>query len=613
MTETRGPSVLVLGVYLLEARNNATEIAAELDQATHWTVHQRWAAIGADVPPERLYDRTFEHSREPIPKFVLLNRLLHEVDLDTYDALLVVDDDIDLPAGFVDSYLDRAVHFNFALSQPARTHDSYTDHHFVAALNGLEARQTRFVEIGPVFSLLRSAYPHLLPFDEDAPMGWGLDSVWPLQIEAAGLLQGIIDATPIRHALRKPVTYYSHAKTDQARNAYLARHPHLPLGRALVATATYPVTAAGAAATVAPPDQWPPARSLGLTDAPSISAILCTHNRAGLLRRALGALCGQSLSSDQFEVIIVDDGSADDTPQVARSFADLIPVRYFRQAHAGLAAAKNHGIAVARAPIVVFLDDDDVLSASALEQHLKTHEKHPETHTAVLGYTGLAGQIASNPLMDFVTGAGAYLFSYPGLRAGEFLDYTYFWGGRSSCKRELLMQEGVFNPAFQFGCEDIELGYRLSRASGLRVVYNPDIVSTMIRCLDFEGFCRRCTMQGRSNRVFSDMHPVPEIQQWTEMDTAAAEWQGIAPRFEEILRTARNLDRLALARTEADLPLDDFTRTLLHRAYHAAFRACRIKGSMEAASMSRAEPIQSEDHEAKAPGHGGQQSLPTQA
>jgi len=77
--------------------------------------------------------------------------------------------------------------------------------------------------------------------------------------------------------------------------------------------------------------------------------------------------------------------------------------------------------------------------------------------------------------MHFVTDVGQYLFAYQDLVDGQRLDHTYFWGGRSSCKRSLL-RHGLFNPTFRFGSEDIELGHRLSR-HGLQVVFARDAVS----------------------------------------------------------------------------------------------------------------------------------------
>ena len=315
---------------------------------------------------------------------------------------------------------------------------------------------------------------------------------------------------------------------------------------------------------------------------PRISVIIPTFNRADLLEMALDALCRQTLAADGFEVVVIDDGSTDHTDRVVADFTDRLPVSYARQANAGISAAKNHGLSLSRAPIVLFLDDDDVTDPNCLAEHLSTHEQYPASHYAVLGYTDLIDEVAASPLMNFVTGAGAYLFSYSALTDGAELDFSCFWGGRSSCKRMFLLEYGVFNPDFRFGAEDIELGYRLSSAGpGLRVVFNRNAVSHMVRALSVDDYLRRCYKQGRSNWVFSTLHPDPVVRAYTQVDGLEMEWRDIEPRYPEVMKMARDLDRLALQRARARLPLDGVTVHLLYRAYHAAFRAARIKGSVD--------------------------------
>src|SRR5205823_323451 len=93
---------------------------------------------------------------------------------------------------------------------------------------------------------------------------------------------------------------------------------------------------------------------------------------------------------------------------------------------------------------------------------------------------------------------------YTFIENGAVLDYTFFWGGRTSCKRMFLAAEGIFDPEFRFGSEDIELGYRLARV-GFKVVHNADAVSYMNRSLTFVDFCRRCEHQGRSQHQFGNV------------------------------------------------------------------------------------------------------------
>jgi hypothetical protein len=243
MPDQQDNRALVIGVYLPSIPNHAEVISKELLGARDWSVDLRWATVGGGIVPETLRSLTVLQTSERVAKFVLLNRLLANVDLESYAFLMVVDDDIELPPDFLDRFLAHQIAHDFTLAQPARTHDSYIDHYFVAQLLGVAARWTRFVEIGPVFCLRRDGFPLLLPFDESAPMGWGLDFVWPAQLEAHGRRLGIVDATPVRHALRKPVTTYDYDQTNRAMARFLAERRHLSHAAAFRALETYPLAA----------------------------------------------------------------------------------------------------------------------------------------------------------------------------------------------------------------------------------------------------------------------------------------------------------------------------------------------------------------------------------
>lgn len=220
-------SVLAVGVYLMDKPNHIGPMVAALDGARRWRVVQRWAALGEGPVPEALAGVTHLHQSAWSPKFSLVNRLLRDQDLERYAYILVCDDDISLPEGFLDRYLGLVETFDLALAQPARTHTSYIDHYFVAQLAGIRGRRTRFVEIGPLFSLRRDLYRELLPFPEASVMGWGYEFVWPCVIENRRLKMGIIDATPVEHRLRKPVAYYHHREAERSMEEYLLLRPHL--------------------------------------------------------------------------------------------------------------------------------------------------------------------------------------------------------------------------------------------------------------------------------------------------------------------------------------------------------------------------------------------------
>lgn len=221
-------TVLVAGVYILGQDNNIAHIIDHFHSSANWKAIQKWIAIGnGNQSGKEVEEVTVMRLREGLPKFVLLNKMLTREKLDQYDFIIISDDDISLPPRFLDTYLELVQEHDFALCQPARTADSFIDHHFVTQLGGIKARRTRFVEIGPLVSLRRDVVPILLPFDESAHMGWGYDFVWPYLVEKAGLRIGIVDATPVEHSMRKPVKNYSYEEADTSMHDYLSQNPHL--------------------------------------------------------------------------------------------------------------------------------------------------------------------------------------------------------------------------------------------------------------------------------------------------------------------------------------------------------------------------------------------------
>jgi hypothetical protein len=219
------PRVLCAGIYLANRENTAEHISRVFSDSQWVDVVQRWIALTSGQEGRTDVAGTVAVVSEPTPKLALLNRLL--TDATEFEWVILCDDDIEVSKGFVDALIAMAERFDFALCQPARTHDSYVDHCFVARLSGLLARQTRFVEIGPVVCVRSDAASLLFPFNENCGMGWGLDFVWPVVIEAAGLRMGIIDSVPVAHRIRKSTTNYVHEHAHREMVSTLAANKHL--------------------------------------------------------------------------------------------------------------------------------------------------------------------------------------------------------------------------------------------------------------------------------------------------------------------------------------------------------------------------------------------------
>ncbi len=106
---------------------------------------------------------------------------------------------------------------------------------------------------------------------------------------------------------------------------------------------------------------------------PKVSVIIPTYNQSRYLAAAVHSALDQTLD-EGIEVIVVDDGSTDSTPELVRSF----PIRYIRQENRGVASARNRGIELAGGEYIAFLDSDDVLLQNALQKGVAVLDRHPE-------------------------------------------------------------------------------------------------------------------------------------------------------------------------------------------------------------------------------------------
>lgn len=112
--------------------------------------------------------------------------------------------------------------------------------------------------------------------------------------------------------------------------------------------------------------------------APGVSVVLCTFNRASLVGGALEALLDQEEGTPPYEIIVVDNNSTDRTREVVQRFAATGVVRYVHEPRQGLSWARNRGIAVARAPLVGFTDDDVRVSRTWVRIVSQTFGAHPD-------------------------------------------------------------------------------------------------------------------------------------------------------------------------------------------------------------------------------------------
>lgn len=228
--------------------------------------------------------------------------------------------------------------------------------------------------------------------------------------------------------------------------------------------------------------------------APLFSVIVPTYARPRQLALCLEALAGLDFSHDQFEVVVVDDGSPTPPREVTASFADRLSITLLTQPNAGPGAARNTGAAHARGQFLAFTDDDCTPEKGWLSRLEAAFREAPDCllgGRTVNRLTGNAYAAASQVIVD-----AAYAFYNDDSASARF-----FASNNMAVPADRFRQSGGFDVAFRIASEDRELCDRW-RHTGGRLVYVPDAVVFHAHPLTFLGFCRQHFSYGRGARRY---------------------------------------------------------------------------------------------------------------
>lgn len=187
---------------------------------------------------------------------------------------------------------------------------------------------------------------------------------------------------------------------------------------------------------------------------PYVSIIVPVYNGAKFIAEAIESICVQDY--DPLEIIIVDDGSTDETSSIAQSFKDI---RYIRQENQGVAAARNTGIECSRGELIAFLDADDIWAQNKLHLQVDHMTRHPD-----IGYTLGKQRNFLEAGMDKPFWLREELL---------FEDHTGFLP-TSVIRRSIFERIGLFNPAYKI-CEDVEWFSRVTDAA-IPMLVVPEVV-----------------------------------------------------------------------------------------------------------------------------------------
>lgn len=248
------------------------------------------------------------------------------------------------------------------------------------------------------------------------------------------------------------------------------------------------------------------------------SIIIPTYNRSRGLINALNHLIGQTVLKDNYEIIVVDDGSTDDTESVVESFrlkVEKPEIKYFKTENGGPAKARNFGIEKTRGEFIFFTDDDCAVPSNWMETLLLGLKRYPKAAGAGGWYLPLESEMEKTAgfwrkryaryvtYRMFINSYGQYeiLSNDPfrcfGVSAYNTANICY--------KKEVLQKVGGFKEDFYWpGAEDNELAFRIT-LSGYPLLYIPFyVIDYNIR--DFKEFVKLYFHRGANNYLLRTIH-----------------------------------------------------------------------------------------------------------
>lgn len=241
-----------------------------------------------------------------------------------------------------------------------------------------------------------------------------------------------------------------------------------------------------------------------------ISVIIPTYNRRDIILASLEAFARQTVPPHLFEIIIVDDGSADGTADAVAACSRRSPMRVVvdRQDNAGPGAARNRAASRARGRLLLIVNDDTIPAPELLAQHLAAHRERPAEEVVVLGRTTFSPDLPPSLF------AALHLDSVYATIAGRTeVEWPYFLTCNVSVKASFFMRCGEqFDERFRWH-EDRELGERLRR-HGMRVIYRPEALGYHHHVLSEQDYLSRAERDGAELVRWYRKSPqlLPELQ-----------------------------------------------------------------------------------------------------
>jgi GT2 family glycosyltransferase len=235
---------------------------------------------------------------------------------------------------------------------------------------------------------------------------------------------------------------------------------------------------------------------------PDVSVLIPTFNRRDVILRCLADLDRQTLAPEQMEIVVIDDGSKDDTLAAVRAAGAGMRFKVIceAQSNAGASAARNHAMRIAAGRIFLIINDDTFATPGMVAAHMRLHDAEPSEEVAVLGPLDISSELPDSIFLHLHH--DTYLDNLPDRYD---LGWQFFMTFNISAKAALLRRCDGFDSTLRWH-EDVELGMRLSKF-GLRVLFAKEALGYHYHPMDEAKYFRIADGDGKALATWYSRNP----------------------------------------------------------------------------------------------------------
>ncbi len=292
---------------------------------------------------------------------------------------------------------------------------------------------------------------------------------------------------------------------------------------------------------------------------PIVSIAIPARDQRARLVRTLESIGRSEVDRSRLEVVVVDDGSTDGSASAAEELAGVLPYRLIveRGSWGSQSAATNAALRRCTAPLLLMSAQDIVFHERMIAEHLAAHERFSGEELSVLGALPYPEDLKVSPFMLYLI-RGGFQFAYHLIQDPLRVPPNFVYAPNLSLSRSTLDRVGAFDENLPYGCQDTDLGLRLSDA-GVRLIYVAGAIGYHNHPMALEDYLPRQRSVGRAMHRLQAKHP--------RHLSAQSQWELVARALVASAPAREDVDRRLIGRLEPIAAAEPRLADLWERAF----------------------------------------------